>query len=182
MLFLLAHWPGRPCDIATFDPHERPRMNEHEPNQPITMKIKSILHGKSRNAIFSVTSQATVYEALVLMAEKNIGAVLVIDDGQLAGIFSERDYARKGILKGRASQETYIHEVMTAKLITVSSEQKMEDAMVLMSEKHIRHLPVVDEEGLVGIISINDLVTAIISDQKDRIASLESYISGNPYS
>lgn len=145
------------------------------------MKIKTILSGKSRNAIFSIASTATVYEALVLMAEKNIGAVLVIDDGQLVGIFSERDYARKGILKGRSSQETHIHEVMTAKLITVSPEQKMEDAMILMSEKHIRHLPVMDEGTLIGIISINDLVTAIIGDQKDRIASLESYISGNPY-
>ena len=145
------------------------------------MKIKTILSGKSRNAIFSIASTATVYEALVLMAEKNIGAVLVIDDGQLVGIFSERDYARKGILKGRSSQETHIHEVMTAKLITVSPEQKMEDAMILMSEKHIRHLPVMDEGALIGIISINDLVTAIIGDQKDRIASLESYISGNPY-
>jgi len=145
------------------------------------MKIKTILSGKSRNAIFSIVSTATVYEALVLMAEKNIGAVLVIDDGQLVGIFSERDYARKGILKGRSSQETHIQEVMTAKLITVSPEQKIEDAMILMSEKHIRHLPVMDEGVLIGIISINDLVTAIIGDQKDRIASLESYISGNPY-
>jgi CBS domain-containing protein len=145
------------------------------------MTIKTILSKKTRNAIFSIASSATVYEALVLMADKNIGAVLVIDDGQLVGIFSERDYARKGILQGRASQETHIHEVMTAKLITVSPEQKIEDAMIIMSEKHIRHLPVLDGETLIGIISINDLVTAIISDQKNRIASLESYISGNPY-
>ncbi|TAE38515.1 MAG: CBS domain-containing protein [Runella slithyformis] len=145
------------------------------------MTIKTILNKKSRNAIFSIGSSATVYEALVLMADKNIGAVLVIDDGQLVGIFSERDYARKGILKGRTSQETHIHEVMTAKLLTVAPEQKIEDAMVIMSEKHIRHLPVIDGTELIGIISINDLVTAIISDQKNRIASLESYISGNPY-
>lgn len=145
------------------------------------MKIKTILSQKTRNAIFSIPSSATVYEALVLMADKNIGAVLVIDEGQLVGIFSERDYARKGILKGRTSQETHIHEVMTAKLLTVSPEQKIEDAMVIMSEKHIRHLPVIEGTELIGIISINDLVTAIISDQKDHIASLESYISGNPY-
>ncbi|TAF94290.1 MAG: CBS domain-containing protein [Cytophagia bacterium] len=145
------------------------------------MTIKTILNKKTRNAIFSIGSSATVYEALVLMADKNIGAVLVIDDGQLVGIFSERDYARKGILKGRTSQETHIHEVMTAKLLTVAPEQKIEDAMVIMSEKHIRHLPVIDGTELIGIISINDLVTAIISDQKNRIASLESYISGNPY-
>jgi CBS domain-containing protein len=147
-----------------------------------TMKIKNVLRDKSRNAVFSVTSNNTVYDALVLMSEKNIGAVLVIDEGKLVGIFSERDYARKGILKGRSSHETHIHEVMTSKLITVSPDQPLENAMVLMSEKHIRHLPVFEGEELIGIISINDVVTTIIKDQKDRIASLESYISGNPYS
>ncbi|MFN4147845.1 MAG: CBS domain-containing protein [Runella sp.] len=145
------------------------------------MKIKNVLRDKARDAIFSVTSDTTVYEALQLMAEKNIGAVLVIDDGHLSGIFSERDYARRGILQGRASQQTIIREVMTSKLITVSSEQKLEEAMILMSEKHIRHLPVVDEGKLVGIISINDVVSSIIKDQKARIESLESYISGTPY-
>lgn len=149
--------------------------------QLTTMKIKNVLRDKARDAIFSVTSDTTVYEALQLMAEKNIGAVLVIDDGHLSGIFSERDYARRGILQGRASQQTIIREVMTSKLITVSSEQKLEEAMILMSEKHIRHLPVVDEGKLVGIISINDVVSSIIKDQKARIESLESYISGTPY-
>lgn len=143
------------------------------------MKIGQILHSKPINAIFSVTSGSTVYDALVQMAERNIGAVLVIDDGAMSGIFSERDYARKGILQGRSSKETLISEVMTAKLITIDLKDKLEDAMLIMSEKHIRHLPVMDASTLVGIISINDVVTTIIREQKNQIASLESYISGS---
>ena len=122
-----------------------------------------------------------MYEALQQMAEKNIGAVLVIDEGNLTGIFSQRDYARKGIFQVSSSQRTLLKDVMTSKLITVSSEQKLEEAMLIMSEKHIRHLPVVDEGELIGIISINDVVSSIIKDQKARIQSLESYISGSPY-
>jgi CBS domain-containing protein len=145
------------------------------------MKIRQVLQGKTINTIYSVTSDTTVYEALEAMATKNIGAVLVIDAGNLSGIFSERDYARKGILQGRASKDTLIKEVMTANLITISSDQRLEVAMLIMSDKHIRHLPVVDEGQLIGIISINDVVSAIIHDQKARIHSLESYISGSPY-
>ncbi|WP_128543693.1 CBS domain-containing protein [Larkinella soli] len=145
------------------------------------MKIRQILQGKAINTIYSVTSDSTVYDALVTMAEKNIGAILVIDNGELTGIFSERDYARKGILQGRHSRETSIRDVMTSNLITITSDQPMEDAMILMSEKHIRHLPVVDQNELIGIISINDVVNSIIRDQKARIDSLESYISGSLY-
>ncbi len=145
------------------------------------MNIKQILQRKPINTIYSVSPDESVYHALELMAEKNIGAVLVIADGNLAGIFSERDYARKGILMGRASKETHIHEVMTSKLITVSSTDKLEDAMRIMADKHIRHLPVVDEGELIGIISINDVVSTIINDQKARINSLESYITGSMY-
>jgi len=145
------------------------------------MKIKQILSGKSINTIYSTNSSATVFDALQLMAEKNIGAVLVIDDGQLAGIFSERDYARKVILQGRASKDTLVADVMTSKLITIDPDDKIEAAMLIMSDKHIRHLPVVDKEDLIGIISINDVVSAIIHDQENRISSLESYISGSPY-
>jgi CBS domain-containing protein len=143
------------------------------------MKIRHVLQGKKINTIYSVTSNSTVYEALELMAEKNIGAVLVIDNGELSGIFSERDYARKVILQSRASRDTHVEEVMTARLITVTSDQPLEDAMRLMSDKHIRHLPVVDEGQLTGIISINDVVSTIIRDQKARIDSLENYISGS---
>lgn len=145
------------------------------------MNIRQILHGKTINTIYSVTSESTVYEALEAMASKNIGAVLVIDGGRLSGIFSERDYARKGILQGRASKDTLIRDVMTANLITITSDHRLEDAMVIMSDKHIRHLPVVDEGQLNGIISINDVVSAIIRDQKAHIDSLESYISGSLY-
>ncbi|WP_020595531.1 CBS domain-containing protein [Spirosoma panaciterrae] len=142
------------------------------------MKIRQILQGKSVNALYSVSSGQTVLAALELMAEKNIGAVLVVDNGVLTGIFSERDYARKIILKGRHSDDTTIADVMTANVITIAPDQSLEECMRIMSDKHIRHLPVMDKNELVGIISINDVVTAIIRDQKTRIDSLESYISG----
>ena len=145
------------------------------------MKISQILQGKAINALYTVSSDQTVLDALKLMAEKNIGAVLVVDAGQLTGIFSERDYARKVILKDRSSGDTRISEVMTAQVITIEPDQRIEECMVIMSDKHIRHLPVVNEGELLGIISINDVVTAIIRDQKSRINSLESYISGSPY-
>jgi CBS domain-containing protein len=141
------------------------------------MNIRQILQAKAHNAIYAVSSSDTVFDALQLMADKNIGAVLVIDADQLAGIFSERDYARKGILQGRASRDTQIHEVMTPNVITIAPEQKLAEAMHIMSDRHIRHLPVVGADGaLSGIISINDVVSAIIRDQKNHIDSLESYI------
>lgn len=145
------------------------------------MKISQILQGKAINALYTVSSDQTVLDALKLMAEKNIGAVLVVDKGQLTGIFSERDYARKIILKDRSSGDTLIGEVMTSQVITIEPNQLLEECMVIMSDKHIRHLPVVNKGELLGIISINDVVTAIIRDQKIRIDSLESYISGSPY-
>ena len=145
------------------------------------MKISQILQGKAVNALYTVRSDQTVLDALKLMAEKNIGAVLVVDEGQLTGIFSERDYARKVILKDRSSGDTRISEVMTAQVITIEPDQLIEECMVIMSDKHIRHLPVMNKGELMGIISINDVVTAIIRDQKVRINSLESYISGSPY-
>jgi CBS domain-containing protein len=145
------------------------------------MNIRHILQGKTINALFSVSSDHTVLDALRLMAEKNIGAVLVIDGGVLTGIFSERDYARKVILKDRHSDGTLVAEVMTANVITIKPDQSIEECMQIMSDKHIRHLPVMDQEELIGIISINDVVSAIIVDQKTRIDSLESYISGSPY-
>jgi CBS domain-containing protein len=145
------------------------------------MKIRQILQGKSINALFSIGSEETVLDALKLMAEKNIGAVLVIDNDELTGIFSERDYARKIVLKGRHSDDTLVRDVMTPNVITIEPEQRLEDCMQIMSDKHIRHLPVMESGKLIGIISINDVVTAIMRDQKTRIDSLESYISGSPY-
>ncbi|WP_259016166.1 CBS domain-containing protein [Emticicia fluvialis] len=143
------------------------------------MKIRQILQKKKINALFSVSSDTTVYNALVEMADKNIGAVLVIDNGALSGIFSERDYARKIVLKGLHSDETKVKDVMTSKVITIDVEDKLENAMQIMSDRHIRHLPVMDGSTLVGIISINDLVSTLINEQKSQIASLESYISGS---
>ena len=146
------------------------------------MQVFQVMGNKPVNALYSITQDKTVYEALVLMAEKNIGAVLVLEDNELIGIFSERDYARKVILQGRASRDTLIRDVMTSKVITVETDDKIEACMQIMSDKHIRHLPVNQAGKLVGIISINDIVSAIIREQKDHIKSLESYISGNPYS
>ncbi|UHG89123.1 CBS domain-containing protein [Spirosoma oryzicola] len=145
------------------------------------MKIRQILQGKAVNALYSVSSNETVLDAIKLMADKNIGAVLVVDNGKLVGIFSERDYARKIILKDRHSSDTRVADVMTAHVITIEPEQSLEECMIIMSDRHIRHLPVMDMDTLVGIISINDVVTAIIRDQKTRIDSLESYISGSLY-
>lgn len=142
------------------------------------MKISQILQGKAINALFSVTSDTTVYNALVEMANKNIGAVLVIDEGKLTGIFSERDYARKIVLKGLHSDDTLVKDVMTSNVITVEMEDKLESAMQIMSDKHIRHLPVMENKVLVGIISINDVVSSIIKEQKSQIESLQGYISG----
>ncbi|CAH0994036.1 Inosine-5'-monophosphate dehydrogenase [Emticicia aquatica] len=143
------------------------------------MKIRQIIQGKKINALFSVTSDTTVYNALVEMANKNIGAVLVIDEGKLSGIFSERDYARKIVLKGLHSEETLVKDVMTANVITIEMEDKLELAMQIMSERHIRHLPVLENGVLSGIISINDVVSSIIKEQKAQIESLQGYISGN---
>lgn len=142
------------------------------------MKISAILQSKAHNHIWSVSPGDTVFEALQLMSSKNIGALIVLEGDKLVGIFSERDYARKGILVGRAAKETHIHEVMTKNVITITADYKIEECMVIMSDKHIRHLPVVDGENVTGMISITDVVTAIIKDQKEHIASLQSYISG----
>ncbi len=145
------------------------------------MNVHQILSAKEIDTIWSVSPGATVYDALVLMKEKNIGAVLVLEGSRLAGIFSERDYARKIVLLGRASKDTLVNEVMTTRVITVGVEEKIEKCMEIMSERHIRHLPVAEGDTLIGIISINDIVSAIIREQKAHIKSLESYISGSPY-
>jgi len=146
------------------------------------MLVQHVMGNKPVNALWSVTQDNTVFEALELMAAKNIGAVLVLEDNELIGIFSERDYAREVILQGKSSRDTRIREVMTSKVITVETDQKIEECMQIMSDKHIRHLPVNQDGKLIGIISINDIVSAIIHEQKEHINSLESYISGSPYS
>ncbi|MEM6764664.1 MAG: CBS domain-containing protein [Bacteroidota bacterium] len=141
--------------------------------------VKRLLERKGKgSAVWSIEPSASVYKALELMAIKNIGALLVMEEDELVGIFSERDYARKLILKGKSSKETLISELMTKNVITVDLTTTMRDCMVIMSQKHIRHIPVIQEGEVVGIITIRDVVTEIISDQQQTIQELERYISG----
>lgn len=123
----------------------------------------------------------TVYRALQLMAENNVGSVMVCDEGRMVGIFTERDYCRKIILMGRSSLNTPLDEIMTRKMITVSPSQTLEECLELMSRYHIRHLPVEDQGKLVGIVSMRDVMEMIISLKEDRIERLESYILGSDY-
>jgi len=140
------------------------------------MKVSDILKSKGNN-VYSVTEEITVYEALKVMEDKNVGALVVMDGESLKGIISERDYARKVILKGLSSHETAVREIMTEKVISILPEDDIDKCMELMSGRKIRHLPVMKDEKLMGIISITDVVTAIIESQKNTIAQLESYIS-----
>lgn len=140
------------------------------------MTVEQILNAKGRN-VYSVRSTTTVFEALKVMGEKNIGAILVIDGSDLKGILSERDYARKIVLKDKSSKETFVHEIMESTVFSVKLSNNIEDCMELMSTKRIRHLPVLENEIVVGIISISDVVKAIIEIQKDTINHLNSYIS-----
>jgi CBS domain-containing protein len=134
--------------------------------------------GEKGTVVFSVRSSDTVYRALEVMAEKNVGSVLVIDDGRLVGILSERDYSRKVILMDKASKETKVAEIMTTELVTVEPSCSVTDAMSLMTNRRVRHLPVLDEGELVGLISIGDVVKAVIEDQLALINQLEQYITG----
>lgn len=139
--------------------------------------VSHLLDRKGRN-IISVGAEDSVLDAITIMAEKGIGALLVMDGAKLVGMLSERDYARKVIIKGRSSRTTRVAEIMTTDVITTNSGQTVNDCMNTMTERKIRHLPVVDDDEVVGVISIGDLVEAIISDQKDEIQELERYISG----
>jgi CBS domain-containing protein len=139
-------------------------------------KVKDILRAKG-NSVYSVDPSIMVLQAIELMCEKNIGGLLIVDNGKLEGIFTERDYARKLILKGKSSKNTQIKELMTMKPFTVTPDNSIEDCMDLMTSKHIRHLPVVENDKLVGLISIGDVVKFIIEEQKNIIEHLENYIS-----
>ena len=141
-------------------------------------RVDAILRNKG-SAIWSVRPEATVYEALALLAEKDVGALPVIAEGRLAGMFSERDYARKVALMGKSSKELRVAEIMTSPVITVTPEHTIEECMRIVTEHHIRHLPVVDGDNLVGLISIGDLVNAIISAQAETIQHLSNYIAGD---
>lgn len=139
-------------------------------------KVKDILKTKGNN-VYSVEPTIMVYQAVELMCQRNIGGLLIVENGKLEGIFTERDYARKLILKGKSSKNTPISELMTQNPITVNPENSIEDCMNLMTGKFIRHLPVVDGDKLVGLVSIGDVVKHIIEEQKEIIEHLENYIS-----
>ncbi|SKC85574.1 CBS domain-containing protein [Ohtaekwangia koreensis] len=142
-------------------------------------KVRNILQGKG-NVVFSVAPTVTVYKAIELMSLKNIGGLLITDAyGKLLGIFTERDYARKLILKGKSSKDTLIGEIMTENPVTVSPDNSIEDCMKTMTNRFIRHLPVVDDGELVGMISIGDVVRYIMDEQRGIIEDLEFYITGH---
>lgn len=139
--------------------------------------VKHLLDSKGRD-IISIVEDASVLEAITIMAERSIGSLPVMDGDELRGIVTERDYARKVIVKGRSSKSTQVKQIMTSDVCTASIDQTVNDCMSVMSERRIRHLPVVDDGKVVGLISIGDLVQAIISDQQEEIQQLEQYISG----
>ncbi|TVR62315.1 MAG: CBS domain-containing protein [Gemmatimonadales bacterium] len=142
------------------------------------MRISEILTGKS-SILFTIRPDDSVYAAVEKMADRNIGALLVMDEGGLRGIITERDYRDKIVLKGRHSRETRVDEVMTADVYTVRGEESVEACMSIMTDKEIRHLPVVNDEGkVVGIISIRDLVEKVIDNQQFQIMTLRKYIAG----
>jgi CBS domain-containing protein len=139
--------------------------------------VGSVLQNKDRN-IWSVSPESRVYHAIEIMAEKHIGALLVISDGKLAGLISERDYARKVILQGKSSHDTQVHEIMTSPVIYVAPGDTVEDCMRTMTTNRIRHLPVVVNDRIEGVVSIGDLVKWIISAQEETIEHLNHYIAG----
>ena len=141
------------------------------------ISVKKLLAGKTTSKVFALSPAAMVIEALELLAAQNIGAVMIMDDDKLVGIFSERDYARKGIIQGRKAKSTPVTEVMTHNVYTVTTDMNMEDCMQLFTDLHIRHLPVKENGNVIGMLSIGDIVNAMIMEQKDHIEFLEKYIS-----
>ena len=140
--------------------------------------ISSILTNKT-SSLWSVPPEATVFEAIKLMAEKNIGALLVLSGSRLAGLFTERDYARKVALQGKTSRETRVSEIIPHDVVTATPDDSVEECMRLMTEKRVRHLPIVEGANVVGIVSIGDLVNWIISTQNAHIEQMEGYIAGS---
>lgn len=142
-----------------------------------TTTVKQLLQGKG-DAIWSIAPESTVVEALQLMADKDVGALLVMKEGKLVGIFSERDYARKVILKGKLSKDMLVKDLMTRELFYISPDATIEECMALITQKRIRHLPVMKEGRVVGVLSIGDVVKKLISDQDFIIQQLENYVLG----
>lgn len=140
--------------------------------------IESLLETKGKKAVLSIEPEAWVYEALEKMAEHEIGAILVLEGEKLVGILSERDYARKGVLVGHLARETKVHQIMTSPVKYVSPDNTVDECMALMTRNRFRHLPVVSEERVVGVVSIGDLVKWVIAGQNQTIAELQGYITG----
>jgi CBS domain-containing protein len=145
----------------------------------IPVAVNSVLRHKG-NSVFSISPDASVYQAISIMAEKSIGALPVISDGRIVGILSERDYARKVVLQSRSSKDTLVGEIMATPVTTVTPSTTVEDCMRIMTVQRIRHLPVVEDGTLVGIVSIGDLVRKVITTQVEIIQHLQEYISGRP--
>lgn len=142
------------------------------------LTVRELL-AKKGSQVWSVSPDATVYDALLVMAERNVGAVLVLAGAELAGILSERDYARQVVLKGKASRDTPVREIMTTRLVCVSPERTIEECMALMTDRRIRHLPVLKGDTLLGLLSIGDVVKAVISEKEFLIEQLEGYITSS---
>ena len=139
--------------------------------------VAQVIQDKIEQTIFTISPEATVLEAISLMADKGIGAVVVTDQDKVVGILSERDYTRKVMLMERTSKETSVSEIMTAKVLTVTKSTSVEDCLGLMTDRHLRHLPVVENDKLVGLISIGDLVKAVMDDKRKLIDQLQQYIA-----
>ncbi len=138
--------------------------------------VSQLLQDKGGGVVWSVSPESSVFDALKMMAEKNVGALLVMSDGKLRGILSERDYARKVILLGKSSHDLAVREIMSDKVVCVGPDQTVDDCMALMSGKRIRHLPVLEGGKVIGVLSVGDLVKAVIALQQQTIQQLESYI------
>ena len=142
------------------------------------LTVQQVLNQKQTNEIWHIKPDNTVYEAIQMMATKKVGALLVMKGVALKGIISERDYAREVILKGRSSTDTRVDDIMSSNVISVSSSESVEASLAVMTDNHIRHLPIVDENMVIGVLSLGDLVKTIINDQQSTIQQLESYIRG----
>ncbi|PKN94315.1 MAG: histidine kinase [Chloroflexi bacterium HGW-Chloroflexi-6] len=140
--------------------------------------VHDLMKSKGKQATFSIAANETVYRAIEMMAEKNIGALFVTDEDRIVGICTERDYARKIILKGHDSKTTLVKEIMTEEMITVHLDTSLEQCMALMTNYHIRHLPVVENGHLTGMVSIGDVVRSVIADKENLISDLQDYIEG----